>query len=669
MFPDDDQIEIFLENQVSQPEAANNGEQTESFSENQALWFSNGFQRRYACDRCRGHKLRCNRDPMASSSNPCQRCIKAKAECTISSSFRPGKPSAQKQEQSKRLLVVAGDNAGHSARKRALLRLLMGKEEFPCPGIAVCNHGLRTKSPYSKSRIKPDPITVMEDYPSVEQNRSLMIEQSSSVEQTRSPLIEQSLPAERIPSSQRNTSSSRCPTQFLDSRNPPLSYHEQQDGDILQLFSVPWMDIMNMDFDPEGTELPYGNALGQPFSSATTKAPNGDSSTNSRLSNFAPISISNGYGIEQAGQPMNTRKTPAQTDARVSANVKQLLNPGETHYDSSSLESSKSPGQLDFIGDLRSTIGSISTRLPSYPSERSTSPMLMNRKEAYMQRLSELSANLMKDLNRMIACKLACSFIFTPSDKKTAEYLFRTADGSLCQNNGISRLFQGTEKFLEILREYEAHSQVTTPMDDLLEPSNFGQSLIDHSANPQQRIETRWSVIESYLGRSKPPGLITPTSTASETSENSSLSQSAIIDIPSITILNCYVSLLKTFEALFLSFQCILQVPSSSPLYTRLPPVIPDFHIDGFQLKNYRSLQLKILIQVSRHMLDSMEKAMGFTSQNEATRGGIFGDPIFQNLLQTLLERNALDMPEEDSTGMKKVRDLLASMESVLNAQ
>jgi hypothetical protein len=63
---------------------------------------------------------------MASSSKPCQRCIKSKAECKISSSFRPGKPSgAQTQGQSKRPLAVVGDNAGHSTRqkKNAVLSL------------------------------------------------------------------------------------------------------------------------------------------------------------------------------------------------------------------------------------------------------------------------------------------------------------------------------------------------------------------------------------------------------------------------------------------------------------------------------------------------------------------------------------------------------------------
>jgi hypothetical protein len=49
------------------------------------------YSRRYACDRCRGHKLRCNRDATAPGNGPCHRCIKAKAQCTITSSSRPGR--------------------------------------------------------------------------------------------------------------------------------------------------------------------------------------------------------------------------------------------------------------------------------------------------------------------------------------------------------------------------------------------------------------------------------------------------------------------------------------------------------------------------------------------------------------------------------------------------
>jgi hypothetical protein len=44
--------------------------------------------RRYACDRCRGHKLRCLRDIGGDS---CQRCLKAKVKCNISVGKRVGK--------------------------------------------------------------------------------------------------------------------------------------------------------------------------------------------------------------------------------------------------------------------------------------------------------------------------------------------------------------------------------------------------------------------------------------------------------------------------------------------------------------------------------------------------------------------------------------------------
>jgi hypothetical protein len=54
----------------------------------QSAPFAPTFSRRYACDRCRGHKLRCNRDLMTSTNTPCQRCRKARAKCTIGSSLR-----------------------------------------------------------------------------------------------------------------------------------------------------------------------------------------------------------------------------------------------------------------------------------------------------------------------------------------------------------------------------------------------------------------------------------------------------------------------------------------------------------------------------------------------------------------------------------------------------
>jgi Fungal Zn(2)-Cys(6) binuclear cluster domain len=49
--------------------------------------------RRYACDRCRAHKLRCERDGGAGVLQPCRRCIKARVRCTTGRALRTGRPS------------------------------------------------------------------------------------------------------------------------------------------------------------------------------------------------------------------------------------------------------------------------------------------------------------------------------------------------------------------------------------------------------------------------------------------------------------------------------------------------------------------------------------------------------------------------------------------------
>ena len=48
---------------------------------------------RLACDRCRAHKLRCPQDQTSADSGACQRCLRAKTQCTFSPRARAGKLS------------------------------------------------------------------------------------------------------------------------------------------------------------------------------------------------------------------------------------------------------------------------------------------------------------------------------------------------------------------------------------------------------------------------------------------------------------------------------------------------------------------------------------------------------------------------------------------------
>lgn len=58
--------------------------------------------RRFACDRCRMQKLRCERDIWRPSLMPCKRCRKARIACTISSMDRP----VSKKKSKDRVLAI-----------------------------------------------------------------------------------------------------------------------------------------------------------------------------------------------------------------------------------------------------------------------------------------------------------------------------------------------------------------------------------------------------------------------------------------------------------------------------------------------------------------------------------------------------------------------------------
>ena len=58
-----------------------------------SLFDQNVGNRRSACDRCRRHKLRCERDVTEAVQLDCRRCFKANAKCVTSAALKSGRPS------------------------------------------------------------------------------------------------------------------------------------------------------------------------------------------------------------------------------------------------------------------------------------------------------------------------------------------------------------------------------------------------------------------------------------------------------------------------------------------------------------------------------------------------------------------------------------------------
>ncbi|KAL4783540.1 hypothetical protein BJX76DRAFT_357927 [Aspergillus varians] len=87
--------------------------------------------RRYACDRCRGHKLRCERMRGYGDTSPCKRCLKARAECITSPSLRTGRPSLSENRNSPS--ITSGRKGRGSAK--SMVREDSNKSVPPPPSL------------------------------------------------------------------------------------------------------------------------------------------------------------------------------------------------------------------------------------------------------------------------------------------------------------------------------------------------------------------------------------------------------------------------------------------------------------------------------------------------------------------------------------------------------
>jgi len=461
------------------------------------------------------------------------------------------------------------------------------------------------------------------------------------------------------------------------------SIANQGQSDSLQLLSVPWMDIMNSSFDGEGQELQGEGVSAAPTPGSfgalhTSDAMRFDGSPHAMLSPWSFPSLTDNFDVATSAHPLDNQSARVDTGEAVSPKrCRVARDPPMSRLEGP--ETVPSPVRFEPTCTVfpRSSIPATAPApLPKPGPSRDWAPAATEQKEACIQKLSELSSSLMKDLNRIITCKLASSFLFTPSDKETAEYLFKTIDGSMSQDNAIGRMLHGSEKFLEILQymnQLSFASSHPSPTQSL-ESAAYGFPDPDYATegssegSVEGRVEARWTILQSYLDRPKPPVLTTPSSTSSEAHSGSSSIRCPRTDVPStLAILTCYTCLLRIFETVFYCIHHSLEYSPLSALDTKLPPTVSGLQINGFLLNNHRSLQIKILLQVSTYMLDSIEKALGFASADKDGNGGVLADPIFQALLQTMLKQEGLNCSQDNQTGMKNARDLMKQVDLMLN--
>ncbi|KAF1939344.1 hypothetical protein EJ02DRAFT_457031 [Clathrospora elynae] len=445
---------------------------------------------------------------------------------------------------------------------------------------------------------------------------------------------------------------------------------ETEQSDALQLSSVPWLDMFDSAMLDSACdrnhELDFSGADSGSGSGGTTY--DHDASVGGRINTITPTSqgtttVDHPFlsGQEEFGfSPrfdMSGEQSTSGFDkdcASVRMNIQQP-SAGERSQTTS----------LDSLNRPAASINpstSASSRSHSTTSANSLNKSTADQKDVCTQELNELSAALMKDLHSVVGCKLASSFLFTRSDKGSVEYLFKTLDGSPSQESAIGRMLQGSENFLEIMQRFNEPAQYTPSFLDLslrgdaLDFSLLTEAFDNSENNTEAQLDMRWRKLQSYLERrNAAPNAL---SLGSWLGDSFTFGLARKPDITSkVAVLACYTCLLWIYETVFFVIYHTLECSPSLAPAIKLPQTVPGLEINGFMLQNHPSLQIRILIQVSTYMLDSIEKALK----------GMLSDSTFQALLKTVLQQEGLQYSPGNETGMISVRCLIEKVNKMLD--
>jgi hypothetical protein len=210
-------------------------------------------------------------------------------------------------------------------------------------------------------------------------------------------------------------------------------------------------------------------------------------------------------------------------------------------------------------------------------------------KDDCLNRLSDLSAGLLKDFSQAHLAKLPDILSISSTAPK----------------NTIGRVLERSQVFLEILQLLKKLSYCNSDARDGSECSYSedwdGNEFISISSNDLFHHNS----MDLTPGDSSRPS-------AGETGISKE-SAPLTVDMPTtLMILTCYTWLLQIYDIIFSLIYTSLsaQLRTSTQL---IPTILPGLLIGGFDLDDHKDLQLEILIQVSSKRLELIEETLGIS--------------------------------------------------------
>ena len=136
------------------------------------------------------------------------------------------------------------------------------------------------------------------------------------------------------------------------------------------------------------------------------------------------------------------------------------------------------------------------------------------------------------------------------------------------------------------------------------------------------------------------------------------------------SLLTCYIRILYLHSFFYSKLSDFLI--KSLRTETRLPPVFPGLQAGGVSLDNFGKFQIKLLVQISTHVLGEIETALGLPegyriSKKNRERRGILDDSISVQFLEMAMKEKGMQGPrlmEEDR--FASVKNRLTSLRQLL---
>ncbi|CAD6590218.1 MAG: hypothetical protein ASARMPREDX12_008655 [Alectoria sarmentosa] len=594
--------------------------------------------KRGACDRCRGQKLRCLRKDQSGSQDTlqakCVRCFKAGAICSYGTPKRAarspasnaGSPHERRENGGENLRKdeMASRPTVNTSGQTVLFYSTTDGGQDPCvTGSRGSGHLLGEYTADQESEGETENTTSvhalsplsMHDTSTIMAGVNLDFPAFSASSTATLPWTDETMPP--FPNNDGRDASSLEP--FASKYSWPFHHYQAQSMDILIPTSSPNNDEQSRDVGVNAYGVPAQTCLpNAQISGALDEAM--DLDFPSRSAHTAPFNLTKGLGAPR-GRPRDRHRERTQVPK------------------SSSMSSIP---QSTLFKDLDENDAGIKFK----KSSLSISEIQHRR----MQELSELAMDLY--------AKLAAN------DAENHQHT-SVATATTFRDQLVGSVLKSSSTFLTLLISFSAPATSFSPFPPPPTPStNHNHSTCspsDSGASPlASTLDDDDLIMDESLQATNRP---LPAASSDDSKPPPPIDMTTVLQL-----LTCYIRIIHLHSAMYARILDYMLAfpPHKTQHVDSVPPVFPGMQVGGVSLNRFGTFQVKLLLQISVHVLGEIESSLGLPKEYRVGKRkgggtGVLGANVSGGFVQSLMKEGAWRGKKVES-----VREQLGNLKRVL---